>query len=133
MTDRMRRHDFDYFIEKIVISLDAKNVNKDRIERYWQKLKHIPNDRLSYALYHAETRFNKFPSMAQIIELTKEFVRQEARKDRSNIKYVTLQEALNDPDPYFHIGDMRFDIREEWEKLPPEIKTMFEKIGGKNE
>lgn len=124
----MDRPTFDMMMTHLCAATGG-TLTTERLTVYWRVFFAMDVHRLAFTLHTAQTRFtaSKVPTVGQLIALSKEWKRP-TKKHGFGGKYVTLQEALTDPDPYFIVNAVRYNIRDEWEKLEDEMKKEMEEL-----
>lgn len=129
--DQIDHKKFNRLMASIANATSFSKMTDAKIDLYWERLKVIPEKRLTWTLHKAIDTFDKsgqFPTVGQLKALSKDYRAEQKKRDRVGKKYYTLREALADADHRFFMDGKWYTIGEEREKLPPEIQTMFERM-----
>lgn len=110
--------DFERYLNAIANCTDYEKLDSTKIKTYWESFKDMPYERLQWTLCAAADQCTKFPTVGIIRKLSKDYHKPTEKRDMSGRESCSLKEAIVDP-----------TVRRAWDKLDPEFRKMFKKIG----
>jgi len=128
MIDRITPEEFKELLNDLVRATLYASMTPERADVYWDALRSMDVERLRWTLVHAKVACNRFPTVGALWTLSKEYTPvadTAAWREGRKKEYCSLRDALNTEDPSFFINGVRHNIRDEWYRLSPEMRSAF--------